>query len=299
MAAVSVLGAAGGQVADELEGLFGGLHRREDRLLNSQQRESQLILGELEYFLAPLVLELTPRAEQLAQLRIIRRDLTRELPPSLEVIAAGSRVQEEAAGEGADLLARSIIELLELSALLSDLDGVAPGKHPVLARPLASRAQRLDCRPFAGPIQVPLSLRQRPLSAGQLFPQPTLALTLGLEPRKRSGMLSPAQLGQRLDRLSQKLPCPGSPDMTGEDKKQLRVPIERLGQPYQRLGNRPLDLARLDPAHLRRREAAPPRQPPHRKTRTHTRLSRHLGHRLHLVSHRNPSLAASVPSVKY
>src|SRR4249919_2378320 len=113
MAAVAVLGGAGGQVADELESFFGGLHRREDRLLNSQQRESQLILGELEYFLAPLVLELTPRAEQLAQLRIVGRDLTRELPPSLEVVAASRRVQKEPAGERADLLARSIIELLK------------------------------------------------------------------------------------------------------------------------------------------------------------------------------------------
>lgn len=109
MAWVSVLGRPGGQVADKLEGLFGGLDRPEDRLLNPEQRESQLILGELEYFLAPLVLKLTPRLEQLAQLRIVRRDLTRELPPSLEVVAASSRVQEQVAGEGADLLAWSII----------------------------------------------------------------------------------------------------------------------------------------------------------------------------------------------
>src|SRR6266511_2788163 len=106
MAAVSVLGRPGGQVADELERLFGGLDRPEDRPLNPEQRESQLILGELEYFLAPLVLKLTPCPEQLAQLRIIRRDLTRELPPSLEVVAA-SRVQEEAAGNGAERFARS------------------------------------------------------------------------------------------------------------------------------------------------------------------------------------------------
>ena len=100
---------SGGQVADDLECLFGGLDRPEDGLLNPEQRESQLILGELEYFLAPLVLKLTPCLEQLAQLRIVRRDLTRELPPGLEVVAASGRVQEEAAGEGADLLARSII----------------------------------------------------------------------------------------------------------------------------------------------------------------------------------------------
>src|SRR6476619_1532585 len=101
MAAVSALVRAGSNVSDELEGLFGGLDRREDGLLNPEQRESQLILGEVEYFLAPLVLELTPRLEQLAQLRIIRRDLTRETPPSLEVVAASRRVQEEVAGEGA------------------------------------------------------------------------------------------------------------------------------------------------------------------------------------------------------
>ena len=138
MAAVSVLGRPGGQVADELEGLFGGLDRPEDRLLNPEQRESQLILGEVEYFLAPLVLKLTPCLEQLAQLRIIRRDLTRELPPSLEVVvAASSRLQEEAAGEGADLLARSIIELLQLPPLLSDLDSVAlrhASRHRATAR---------------------------------------------------------------------------------------------------------------------------------------------------------------------
>ena len=112
-------------------------------------------------------------------------------------------------------------------------------------------------------------------------------------------MLSSARLGHGLDRLSQQLPCSGSPDMSGENKKQLRVPVERLGELYERLGNGPLDLARLDPADLRSREAAPPRQPPHREPRTHARLSRHLGHRLYLVLHRDPSLPASVPSVKY
>ena len=112
------------------------------------------------------------------------------------------RVQEEAAGEGADLLARSIIELLQLPPLLSDLDSVALRKHPDIAQPLASCAQRrLGCHPFAGLVQLPLSLCQRPLSVGQLFPEPTLALTLGLEPRECIGVLSPARLGQRLDRL--------------------------------------------------------------------------------------------------
>src|SRR5947209_1763731 len=108
-ARVSVLGPPGRQVADKLEGLFGGLGRPEDGVLDPEQRESQLITGELEYLLAPLVPKLTPCLEQLAQLRIVRRDLTRELPPSLEVVAASGRVQEEAAGEGADLLAWSII----------------------------------------------------------------------------------------------------------------------------------------------------------------------------------------------
>ena len=109
-ARVSVLGRPGGQVGDEFGGLFAGLDRPEDGLLNPEQRESQLILGELEYFLAPLVLKLTPCLEQLAQLRIIRRDLTRELPPSLQVVVAASgRLQEEVTREGVDLLARSII----------------------------------------------------------------------------------------------------------------------------------------------------------------------------------------------
>ena len=96
-------------VADDLECLFGGLDRPEDRRLNPEQRESQLVLGVLEYFLAPLVLKLAPCLEQLAQLRIVRRDLTRELPPGLKVVAASGRLQEETAGEGADLPARSII----------------------------------------------------------------------------------------------------------------------------------------------------------------------------------------------
>src|SRR6266545_4847653 len=299
-ARVSVLGHPRGQVADKLEGLFGGLDRPEDGLLNPEQRESQLILGELEYFLAPPVLKLTPCLQQLAQLRIVRRDLTRELPPGLEVVAASGRVQEEAAGEGADLLARSIIQPLKLPALLSDLDSAALGKHPDLAQPLASFAQGLGCHPFARGM---LSLRQRPLGVGQLFPEPLLALVLGLEPRQRIGLLSSARLRQGLDRLSQELPCPGSPDVSGEDKKQLRVPIERLRELYERLGSGPLDLARLDPADLRSREAAPPRQPPHREARARARLFGHPGHGhlgqcLFLILHRGPSLAGSVPSVK-
>jgi hypothetical protein len=288
MAAVSVLGRPGGQVADEVEGLFGGLDGSEDGLLNPKLRESQLILGEVEYFLAPLVLKLTPCLEQLAQLRIIRRDLTRELPPCLEVVAASRRVQEKAASEGAEPLAGSIIKPLKLAALRSNLDSGALGTHPDFAQPLMSGAQRFGCHPFAARVQVPLSLCQRRLGVGQLFPESLLALTLGLEPRERIGALSAARLEHRLDRLSQKLPCPGSPDMSGENKKQLRVPIERLGELYEGLGNGPLDLARLDPADLRSREAAPPRQPPHREARTHARLSRHLGHRLHLVLHRSP-----------
>src|SRR6266540_2780211 len=299
MAAVSVLGRPGGRVADELEGLFGGLDGPEDRLLNPEQRESQLIPGEVEHLLAPLVLKLPPCLEQLAQLRIIRRDLSRELPPRLEVVSASRRLQEEATGEGAELLARSVIEPLKPPALLNDLDRAALGTHPDLAQPRLSFAQRLGRHPFAGLVQVPPSLCQRRLGVGQLFPQPTFALTLGLEPCERIGVLNAARLGHRLDRLSQQLPGPGSADMSGENKKQLRVPVERLGELYERLGNGPLDLARLDPADLRSREAAPPRQPPHRKARTHARLSRHLGHSLHLVSHRDPSLAASVPSVKY
>ncbi|MGH2803520.1 MAG: hypothetical protein ACRDL4_10805 [Thermoleophilaceae bacterium] len=106
---MSVLGRPGGHVADDLECLFGGLDRAEDGVLDPEQRESQLILGELEYLLAPPVLKLAPCLEQLAQLRIVRRDLTRELPPGLEVVATSGRVQEEAAGEGANLPARNII----------------------------------------------------------------------------------------------------------------------------------------------------------------------------------------------
>lgn len=86
------MGPPGAAHADDLECLFRGLDRPEDGLLNPEQRESQLILGELEYFLAPLVLKLAPCLEQLTQLRIIRRDLTRELPPGLEVVATSGRV---------------------------------------------------------------------------------------------------------------------------------------------------------------------------------------------------------------
>ncbi len=213
------------------------------------------------------------------------------------MVAASGRVQEEAAGEGADLLARSSIELLKLPALLSDLDSPALGKHPDLAQPLVSLTQRLGCNPFAGLVQVLLNRCQRPLSVGELFPEPLLALILGLESREGIGVLS--WLGQGLDRLSQELPCPGSPDVSGEDKQELRVPIEGLGELYERLSSGPLDLARLDPADLRRREAAPPRQPPHGETRAHARLSGHLGHsHLGQCLHRGPSLAGCVPSVK-
>ena len=292
MAAVSVLGRPGGQVADDFEGLFGGLDRPEDGLLNPEQRESQLILGELEYFLAPLVLKLTPCLEQLAQLRIVRRDLTRELPPSLEVVAASSRVQEEAAGECADLPARSILELLKLPALLSDLGRAALGKDPDLAQPLVRFTQRPDHHLL---VQI---LCQRPLGLREFFPEPTLALILGLESRQCIGLLSSARLGQGLHRLSQELPCPGSPDVSGEDKKQLRVPIEGFGELYEGLSSGPLDLARLDPADLRSREAAPPRQPPHGEARAHARLFGQLGERLFLVLHHGPSLAGCVPLVK-
>ena len=92
----------------------GGLDRPEDRSLGPEQRESQLLLGELEHFLASLVPKLTPRLEQLTKLRIVRRDLTRELPPGLEHLAASGRVQEEASGQGANLLAWSILKLLKL-----------------------------------------------------------------------------------------------------------------------------------------------------------------------------------------
>jgi hypothetical protein len=299
----SVLGRPGGHVADDLECLFGGLDRPKDGLLDPEQRESQLILGELEYFLAPLVLKLTPCLEQLAQLRIVGRDLTRELPPGLEAVAASGRVQEKAAGESADLLARSIIELLKPPALLSDFDSAALGKHPDLAQPLASFAQglcsfRARCLE-AGLVQIPLSLSQRPLGVSELIPEPLLALILGLQSRQRIGVLSPNRLGQGLDRLSQKLPCPRSPDVSGKDKKQLRVPIEGFGELYQGLSNGPLDLARLDPADLRSRETAPPRQPPNGEARTHTRRFGHLRQRrLSLILNHNPSLAACVPSVK-
>ena len=124
-------------------------------------------------------------------------------------------------------------------------------------------------------------------------------LTLGVESGECIGVLSSARLGHRLGRLSRQLPRSGSPDMSGENKQQLRVPVERLGELHKGLGNGPLDLARLDPADLRSREAAPPRQRPHRQARTLARLSRHLGHRRYLVLHRDASLAASVPSVKY
>jgi hypothetical protein len=118
-----------------------------------------------------------------------------------------------------------------------------------------------------------------------------LALILGLESRECIGMFSFAWLGQGLDRLSEELPRPGSPDVSGKDKKELRVPIEGFGELYERLSNGPLDLARLDPADLRSREAASPRQPPHGEARAHARAFGQLGQRLFLVLHRGPSLA--------
>jgi hypothetical protein len=209
---------------DDLECLFGGLlDRCEDGLLNTEQRESQLILRELEYFLAPLVLKLAPCLEQLAQLRIVSRDLTRELPPGLEVVAAAGRVQEEAAGEGAHLLARSIIEPLKLLALLRDFDSAASGEHPDFAQSLASFAQRLGGHPFARGM---LSRCQRTLGVGEVFPEPLLALIPSLESRECIGVLS--WLGQGLDRLPQELPCPGSPDVPGEDKKGAARPDRGL-----------------------------------------------------------------------
>jgi len=245
------------------------------------------------------VLKLTPRLQQLAQLRIVRRDLTRELPPGLEVVAANSRVQEQTAGQGADLLALSIIELLKLPTLLSDLDRAPLAKHPDLAQPPLNSAHGLSsflvCCLQARLAQVLLSLRQRPLGLSQLFPEPILARILALEVRECTGVLSPARLGQRPDRPSQQLPRPGAPDVSSEHKQKLRVPIESLGKLYQRLSSGPLDLARLDPADLRSRQTAPPRQPPHRDTRPHARLPgqpghRHLSQRPLLILHHDPQL---------
>ena len=125
-----------------------------------------------------------------------------------------------------------------------------------------------------------------------------LALILGLESREYVGVFSSAWLGQGLDRLSQELPCPGSPDVSGEDKKELRVPVEGFGEPHESLGSGPLDLARLDPADLRSREATPPRQPPHGEARAHACLFGHLGQRPFLVLPRGPRFAGCVPSVK-
>jgi hypothetical protein len=175
------------------------------------------------------------------------------------------------------------------------------GKHPDFAQPLVSFGQALcsfgvRCLE-AGLVQVPLSLCQRPLGVGKLFPEPMLALILGLESREYIGVFSSAWLGQGVDRLSEELPCPGSADVSGEDKKELRVPIEGFGELYEGLSSGPLDLARLDPADLRSRKAAPPRQPPHGEARAHARLFGHLGQRVFLVLHRGPSLTGCVPSV--
>lgn len=207
--------------------------------------------------------ELTPGLEQLTQLRILGRDLTRELPPGLEMVAASGHLQEEAAGEDADLLAGSIITVLKLLLLLSDFDSTALGKHRDFARPLVSFAQGLGCHPVASLIQVLLNLGQRPLGVGEFFPKPMLALILGLESREGIDVLSSVWLGQGLDRLPQQLPCPGSSDVSGKDKQELRVPIESLGELYEGLRSGSLDLASLDSADLRSRETAPPCQSPH------------------------------------
>jgi hypothetical protein len=91
---------------------------------------------------------------------------------------------------------------------------------------LPAFAQRLGCHPRAleaGLVQIPLSLRQRPLGLGELFPQPTLALILGLESRERISLISSARLGQGLDRLTQQLPRPGSPE-DGCSRRPLHPP---------------------------------------------------------------------------
>jgi hypothetical protein len=74
--------------------------------------------------------------------------------------------------------------------------------------------RRLRCHPLAL-VEIPLSLCQRLLGGCELFPEPILALSLGLESRDRIGVLSSAQLGPGLNDLTQKLPGPGSPDMSG------------------------------------------------------------------------------------
>ena len=112
-------------------------------------------------------------------------------------------------------------------------------------------------------------------------------------------MLSPARLGQGLERLSQQPPRPRPRDVPGENQKQLRVPIEGFGELHERLSSRPLDLARLNPTDLRSRETTPPRQPPHRQTRTHARLPDHPGQRRQSLFHRGASLAPAAPSIKY
>ena len=104
-----------------------------------------------------------------------------------------------------------------------------------------------------------------------------LALILGLESRECIGVLSSAWLGQGLDRLSQELPCPGSADMSGENKKELRVPIEGFGELYERLSNGPFELAL--PSADCATESRYSRGSPHGETRAHARLFGHLGHR--------------------
>ena len=124
---------------------------------------------------------------------------------------------------------------------------------------------------------------------------------LGVESRKCWRVLGSARLGQRLDRLPQELLCPRPANVSRKDKKQLGVPTEGLRESYERLGNRPVNLARLDPADLRSREATPPCQFPHRQARTHSRLSDDLSQRLFLVLHRAflKSVAAYVTLSKF
>ncbi len=50
------------------------------------------------------------------------------------------------------------------------------------------------------------------------------------------------------------------PNMPRENQKQLRIPTKGLRESYERLSNGSFDLARLDPADLGSREAAPSRQ---------------------------------------
>ena len=104
------------------------------------------------------------------------------------------------------------------------------GKYPDLAQPLVGFAQRLGSRPLvleAGLVQLLLSLGQRPLSLGELVPEPLYALILGLEPRECIGVLGPAGSGRASITYAQELPRPGSSDVSGENEKQVGVPNPR------------------------------------------------------------------------